>query len=355
MLPLAYIFKRLLLLVPTIFIILLINFIVAQFVPGGPIDKYVSRYFSSDAAVGESAGHSHGKAVERELSQRDKEEFIKEMEREFGFDKPVHVRFYTMIVNYLRFNLGNSFFRDIKVLTVIKEKLPVSVSLGLWSTLLIYMISVPIGIAKALKNGAPFDTRTTFMLTVMTAIPTFLLGMLFIVLFSVGDYLSIFPLRGLFSLDYANMNFWQKVGDYIHHITLPVLCLTLGGFAFTTFLTKNYFLEEISKQYVVTARSKGASERRILYGHVFRNAMLILIAGVPATFLRIFFTGNIVIEALFSLDGMSSLIVSAIYDKDFPLFFGSLYIVSIVGLLAKIITDISYTFIDPRINFNALK
>ncbi len=335
-------------------VILSINFIIAQFVPGGPIDKYVLKYFAH-SSEGEIAGRSSNQVTERELSRRDKEKFIKEMEKEFGFDKPLYVRFFTMIGNYLRFDLGNSFFRDTKVIDVIKEKLPVSVSLGLWSTFLIYLISIPLGIAKALKNGAPFDIRTTFFLTLMTAIPTFLLGMLFIVLFSVGNYLKIFPLRGLVSLEHASMSFWQKIGDYIHHITLPVLCLTLGAFALTTFLTKNYFLEEISKQYVVTARSKGASERRVLYGHVFRNAMLIVIAGVPSTFMSIFFTGNIVIENLFSLDGMSTLMISAVYDKDFPLFFGSLYITSIVGLLAKLITDVSYTLIDPRINFDSLR
>jgi microcin C transport system permease protein len=278
---------------------------------------------------------------------------IKELELQFGFDKPAHIRFIKMVRDYLCFDFGKSYYRNEKVLNIIAEKLPVSLSLGLWSTLIMYLISIPLGIHKAVKEGTGFDIWSSFIVNVLYAIPGFILAVLLIVLFAGGSYWNLFPIRGLVSENWAELGFSAKILDYLWHITLPVICITMSGFATLTMLTKNSFLDEIHKMYVVTARSKGLTENEVLYRHVFRNAMLIVISGFPAAFITAIFTGSMLIEVIFSLDGLGLMGFQAILERDYPIIFATLYIYTLLGLLIRLISDIMYTVIDPRIDFES--
>jgi microcin C transport system permease protein len=364
---LAYIVRRVLLMIPTLFGIMLINFVIVQAAPGGPIERVIAEIkghgVEATARVGGSAGGETttvrpqdatrgGEATSKYRGARGLDpEFIKQLERQFGFDQPAHVRFLRMLRSYLRFDFGTSFFRDRPVLTLIEEKFPVSVSLGLWTTLLIYLVSIPLGVAKAVRDGSRFDVWTSAVVIVGYAIPGFLFAVLLIVLFAGGSFFAWFPLRGLVSEHWAQLAPAGKVLDYLWHITLPVTALVVGGFAGLTMLTKNSFLEEIGKQYVVTARAKGLTRQRVLYGHVFRNAMLIVIAGFPAAFVGILFTGALLIEVIFSLDGLGLLGFEAAVNRDYPIMFGTLYIYTLVGLVLNLVSDLTYVAVDPRIDF----
>lgn len=354
----AYILRRLLLIIPTLIGIMVINFTLTQFVPGGPIEQIVARIEGEGDAFRNIAG---GGDAGQEASLNDTAgyagarglppEFIKQLEQEFGFDKPPVERFLTMLGNYLRFDFGRSWFRSISVVDLVKEKLPVSITLGLWSTLLAYLISIPLGIRKAVKDGTAFDTWTSGAIIIGYAIPGFLFAVLLMVLFAGGSYWKIFPLRGLTSDDWDTLTTFGKIKDYLWHITLPVIASTIASFATLTLLTKNSFLDEINKQYVMTARAKGLTERRVLYGHVFRNAMLIVIAGFPSVFLGVFFGASILIETIFSLDGLGRLGFEAAVARDYPVIFGTLYVFGLLGLLVGILSDLMYVFVDPRIDF----
>ena len=355
----AYIIRRLLLVIPTLLGIMIINFSLIQFVPGGPIEQILAN-LEGQGDVFESIAGGSGDADVGQQSESDyvggrglPPEFIAELEREFGFDKPPLERFLNMMWNYMRFDFGESYFRSISVFDLVVEKMPVSITLGLWSTLIAYMISIPLGIKKAVKDGTPFDTWTSGAIIVGYAIPGFLFAILLIVLFAGGSYLRIFPLRGLTSSNFEDLTMIGKVLDYFWHITLPVLASTISAFATLTLLTKNSFLDEIKKQYVITARAKGLSERRVLYGHVFRNGMLIVISGFPALFIGVFFGGSLIIETLFSLDGLGRLGFEAAVARDYPVVFGTLFAFSLIGLVVGILTDITYVLIDPRIDFEA--
>ncbi len=355
----AYILRRLLLVIPTLLGIMIINFSLTQFVPGGPIEQILAN-LEGNGDVFESIAGGGGDADVGQQSDSDyvggrglPPEFIAELEREFGFDKPPLERFLNMMWNYMRFDFGESYFRSISVFDLVMEKMPVSITLGLWSTLIAYMISIPLGIKKAVKDGTPFDTWTSGAIIVGYAIPGFLFAILLIVLFAGGSYYRIFPLRGLTSSNFEDLTMIGKVLDYFWHITLPVLASTISAFATLTLLTKNSFLDEIKKQYVITARAKGLSESRVLYGHVFRNAMLIVISGFPALFIGVFFGGSLIIETLFSLDGLGRLGFEAAVARDYPVVFGTLFAFSLIGLVVGIITDLTYVFIDPRIDFEA--
>ena len=355
----AYILRRLLLIIPTLLGIMLINFALVQFVPGGPVEQAIARIqgggdvfegFSgggSDAGNAADTGGNENYVGARGLPP----EFIAELEKEFGFDKPPVERFVNMLWNYMRFDFGDSYFRSISVIELIKEKLPVSITLGLWSTLIAYLVSIPLGIRKAVKDGTAFDTWTSGAIIAAYAIPGFLFAILLLVLFAGGSYWQIFPLRGLTSDNFDQLSPLGKVADYFWHITLPVLGSTISGFATLTLLTKNSFLDEIKKQYVVTARAKGLSERKVLYGHVFRNAMLIVIAGFPAVFIGVFFGGSLIIETIFSLDGLGRLGFEAAVARDYPIVFGTLFIFGLIGLLVGILSDLMYVVVDPRIDF----
>lgn len=355
----AYIVRRLLLIIPTLFGIMLVNFALAQFVPGGPVEQAIARIqgggdvFAGFASGGNDAGVTEvgtgggGYVGARGLPP----EFIAELEKEFGFDKPPVERFFSMMWNYIRFDFGESYFRSIGVIDLVKEKLPVSISLGLWSTLIAYMVSIPLGIKKAVRDGSRFDTWTSGVIIAAYAIPGFLFAILLLVLFAGGSYWQIFPLRGLTSDNWDQLSVGAKIVDYFWHITLPVLASTIGAFATLTLLTKNSFLDEIKKQYVITARAKGLSERRVLYGHVFRNAMLIMIASFPGVFIGVFFTGSLIIETIFSLDGLGRLAFEATVARDYPIVFGTLFIFGLMGLVVGLISDLMYVAVDPRIDF----
>ncbi|MRX50158.1 microcin C ABC transporter permease YejB [Paracoccus sp. S-4012] len=353
----AYILRRLLLIVPTLIGIMLINFTLTQFVPGGPIEQIVARVQGEgdvfrNIAGGGDAGMGGGGGMEEYAGARGlPPEFIEELEREFGFDKPPVERFLSMMWGYLRFDFGESWFRSISVVDLVIEKMPVSISLGLWSTLLAYIISIPLGIRKAVRDGSGFDTWTSSVIIVGYAIPGFLFAVMLMVLFAGGSYWQIFPLRGLTSDNWETLSLWGKVTDYLWHITLPVIASTIASFATLTLLTKNSFLDEINKQYVMTARAKGLTQRRVLYGHVFRNAMLIVIAGFPAMFLGVFFGASILIETIFSLDGLGRLGFEAAVQRDYPVIFGTLYVFGLMGLLVGILSDLTYVLVDPRIDF----
>ncbi len=365
----AYILRRLLLIPVTMFGILLISFAIIQFAPGGPVERVIAQITNTDVSAtvrigGGEGGDFSGSAANNAASgggvsskyrgaQGLDPEFIKKLEKQFGFDKPAHERFLKMLGDYIRFDFGESYYRDVSVLSLIKEKLPVSISLGLWMTLLSYGISIPLGIAKAVRDGSRFDIWTSSVVTVGYAIPNFLFAVLLIVLFAGGSFFDVFPLRGLTSDNFAELNWYQKVGDYIWHMTLPILAMAIGAFATTSFLTKNSFLDEIKKQYVMTARAKGLSEREVLYGHVFRNAMLIIIAGFPGAFIGAFFAGALLIEQIFSLDGLGLLSFDSIVNRDYPVVFATLYIFGLMGLLINLISDLTYTWIDPRIDFES--
>ncbi len=353
-----YIVRRLLLVLPTLVGIMLINFVLTQFVPGGPIEQILSE-LEGKGDVFESISGSSSETFERGQDERYvggrglPPEFIKQLEIEFGFDKPPLQRFISMMFSYLRFDFGESYFRSISVLDLVWEKLPVSITLGLWSTLIAYIISIPLGIRKAIKDGSTFDTWTSAAIIVAYAIPGFLFAILLLVMFAGGSYFQWFPLRGLTSDNFNDLNFIQKILDYFWHIFLPVLASTISSFATLTLLTKNSFLDEIKKHYVTTARAKGISEKKILYGHVFRNAMLIVIAGFPGLFLGVFLSGSLIIETIFSLDGLGRLAFEATVARDYPVVFGTLYFFGLIGLAVGILSDLMYVFVDPRIDFES--
>jgi microcin C transport system permease protein len=363
---LAYIARRLLLMIPTILGIMLIAFVIIQFAPGGPVERIIAQLQGQDANATSrisgggsdigGAGQAPGGAADVSSSryrgaQGLDPQFIKQLEVQFGFDKPAPERFLKMLWDYARFDFGKSYFRDISVLQLIKEKLPVSISLGLWMTILSYAISIPLGIRKAVKDGSSFDIWTSAVVIVGYAIPGFLFAILLIVLFAGGSFWQIFPLRGLTSENWALLPWYERIADYFWHLVLPITAMALGAFATSTLLTKNSFLDEIRKQYVLTARMKGLSEGQVLYGHVFRNAMLIVIAGFPGAFIGAFFAGSLLIETIFSLDGLGLLSFESIVNRDYPVVFANLYIFSLMGLVVNLISDLTYTWIDPRIDF----
>ncbi|MBO9447770.1 MULTISPECIES: microcin C ABC transporter permease YejB [Ruegeria] len=354
----AYILRRLLLVIPTLLGIMIVNFTLVQFVPGGPIEQIIAQMegggdvFEGIAGGGSDIEQQTGGANDRYIGARGlPPEFIEELEKEFGFDKPPVQRFLDMMGNYLTLDFGESYFRSISVIDLVLEKMPVSISLGLWSTLIAYLVSIPLGIRKAIKDGSQFDTWTSGAIIVAYAIPGFLFAILLLVLFAGGSYYQIFPLRGLTSDNWDSLSLFGKIVDYFWHITLPIIALTISAFATLTLLTKNSFLDEIKKQYVMTARAKGLSESKVLYGHVFRNAMLIVIAGFPAVFIGVFFGGSIIIETIFSLDGLGRLGFEAAVARDYPVIFGTLFIFGLMGLVVGIISDLMYVLVDPRIDF----
>ncbi|WP_279047142.1 microcin C ABC transporter permease YejB [Cedecea davisae] len=359
----AYILRRLLLIIPTLWAIITINFFIVQIAPGGPVDQAIAAIqFGHGSGVpgvsNEMMGSGHAKtgvgdatSSQYRGAQGLDPEVIAEITHRYGFDKPLHERYFKMLGDYLRFDFGDSLFRSSSVLELIKESLPVSISLGLWSTLIIYLVSIPLGIRKAVSSGSRFDVWSSLFIIIGYAIPAFLFAIMLIVLFAGGSYLDWFPLRGLTSANFDALPWYGKVTDYLWHITLPVLATVIGGFATLTMLTKNSFLDEIRKQYVVTARAKGLDEKKILYRHVFRNAMLLVIAGFPATFISMFFTGSLLIEVMFSLNGLGLLGYEATISRDYPVMFGTLYIFTLIGLLLNILSDVTYTLVDPRIDF----
>jgi microcin C transport system permease protein len=361
---LTYIIRRILLMVPTILGIMLVSFLVVQFAPGGPVERVIAQLTGNDVSATQrvsgggadsvaAASAAEAGATGYRGAQGLDPQFIAQLEKQFGFDKPAHERFLLMIWNYARFDFGKSYFRDVSVIQLIKEKLPVSISLGIWLTLLTYVISIPLGISKAMRDGSRFDVWTSGVIIIGYAVPGFLFAILLIVLFAGGSFLDWFPLRGLWSDNWAQMSLWQKIVDYAWHLTLPLTAMALGAFATMTLLTKNSFLEEVRKQYVMTARAKGLDERGVLYGHVFRNAMLIVIAGFPGAFVHAFFTGSLLIETIFSLDGLGLLGFESVLNRDYPVVFATLFIFSLVGLVVNLISDLLYTWVDPRIDFEA--
>jgi microcin C transport system permease protein len=361
----SYLFRRLLLVIPTLFGIMVINFIIIQAAPGGPVEQMIAKIrgssvdatarltgstMESNTALEHFAESSVYESKYRGAQGLDPE-FIAKLEKMFGFDKPPLERFWLMMNNYITFNFGDSYFKDRSVIGLIIEKMPVSISIGIWTTLFIYLISIPLGIRKAVLDGTPFDVWSSGVVIIGYAIPSFLFAILLIVLFAGGSFWSIFPLRGLVSDNWHEMNLVSKVLDYLWHMVLPISALVISGFASLTLLTKNSFLEEINKLYVMTARAKGLTERRVLFGHVFRNAMLIVIAGMPAALIHVFFAGSLLIEVIFSLDGLGLLGFESAVNRDYPVVFGTLYIFTLLGLLLHIIADLSYTVVDPRIDF----
>ncbi|MGM0534965.1 MAG: microcin C ABC transporter permease YejB [Pseudomonadota bacterium] len=349
-----YVLRRLLLMIPTLLGIMLLNFIIVQAAPGGPIDQMLARFegLSSQASTRMDGGGGDATSSSESRGARGiPPAFIEKLEAQFGFDQPAHERFLGMLADYATFDFGESFFRDEQVTTLMLERLPVSISLGLWTTLVVYLVSIPLGIRKALRHGSRFDIWSSGLVIVGYAIPGFLFAILLIVLFAGGSYWDLFPLRGLTSPDFDELSAWGKVKDYLWHITLPVIASAIGSFATLTMLTKNSFLDEVHKQYVLTARAKGASDRRVLYGHVFRNAMLIIIAGLPGALIGIFFTGSLLIEVIFSLNGLGLLGFEAVMQRDYPVIFGTLYLYTLIGLVLKLISDLTYVWVDPRIDF----
>jgi microcin C transport system permease protein len=363
----AYILRRLLLIIPTLFAIMLINFLIIQTAPGGPVEQIIGDLTGQGAAIaervargggGEVAGGTTGMPGAGEAStyrgaQGLDPEFIASLERQFGFDRPLHERFFMMLKNYVVFDFGESYFRNRRVVDLVLEKMPVSISLGLWTTLLTYLISIPLGILKAVRDGSRFDVASSVIVVIGNAIPAFLFAVLLLVLFAGGSYVQWFPLRGLTSDNWELMSWPARIGDYFWHLVLPITAMVIGGFATLTMLTKNSFLDQINQQYVLTARAKGLPERRVLWGHVFRNAMLIVIAGFPAAFVGILFTGTVFIEIIFSLDGLGLLGFEAAFQRDYPLMFGTLWFFSLVGLVLNLVGDLMYTIVDPRIDFEA--
>jgi microcin C transport system permease protein len=366
-----YLLKRVLLVIPTLFGIMLFSFIIIQFAPGGPVEQMIAQLTGNSSSIisrmggggGDALGG--GNAATAQLGQGTADAitskyrgaqgldpaFIKSLEKQLGFDKPAHERFFLMMKNFATFNFGKSYFRDVPVLELIKEKLPVSISLGLWMTLLTYLISIPLGIRKAVKDGQPFDAWSSAVLVIGYAIPGFLFAVLLLILFAGSSFFQWFPSRGLFSDNWDQLTFFGKITDYLWHLTLPIIAMAVGSFTAMTFLTKNSFLDEIRKQYVVAARAKGLTENQVLYGHVFRNAMLLVISGFPSAFISAFFSGALLIETIFSLDGLGLLSFESIEKRDYPVVFASLYIFSLVGLFVGILSDFVYTLVDPRIDF----
>lgn len=353
---LSYIFRRLILIVPTLVGIMCINFFLVQFVPGGPIEQIISDLEKNSSFLDSIGGGSQEVRTSDGLEAYKgsvglPKDFIDELEAQFGFDKPLWERFFSMMYDYITFDFGDSYFRSISVIELIIEKMPVSISLGLWTTLLAYMISIPLGIRKALLDGSSFDNWTSTLIIIGYSIPGFLFAIFLLVLFAGGSYLQLFPIRGLVSSNFENMSFFGQIKDYFWHIALPVIASTVSAFATLTLLTKNSFLDEIKKQYVITARSKGLSDQRVLYGHVFRNAMLIIIAGFPGLFISVFFGSSLIIETIFSLDGLGRLGFEAAVSRDYPVVFGTLYIFGLLGLVVGLLSDLMYVWVDPRIDF----
>ena len=367
----AYIIRRLLLIVPTLFAVLILNFGIIQVLPGGPVEQIIAQLTGTavDATsrvsgtggseTGGQQGAGAGRAGDAAIASKYRgaqgldPELIKDLERQFGMDKPWYERLGLTVVNYLQFDFGESFFRDRDVVSLIIDKMPVSITLGLWTTLLTYLICIPLGIAKAVRDGSRFDVWTSSVIIVGYAIPSFLFAVLLIVLFAGGSFWDVFPLRGLTSENWDQLSWPAKIGDYLWHITLPVLSMAIGGFATLTMLTKNSFLDEINKHYVITARAKGLTERRVLYGHVFRNAMLIVIAGFPGAFVDILFTGSLLIEVIFSLDGLGLLSFESALNRDYPVVLGTVYMFTLLGLIMKLVGDVTYVMVDPRIDFES--
>lgn len=366
----AYVIRRLLLMIPTLLGIITLNFLIVQVAPGGPVEQMIAKLQGMNVSAtarfsggGSDVNAPMGQQMQQQMAAGGASKyrgaqgldpaFIKSLEKQFGFDKPLGERYWLMLKHYASFDFGDSYFQDKKVTTLILEKLPVSVSLGLWTTLLVYLISIPLGIRKAVADGTRFDVWTSGVIIAGYAIPGFLFAIALIVIFAGGKYFNIFPLRGLVSENWRDLPWYKLVLDYLWHMVLPVVSMVISGFASLTILTKNSFLEEINKQYVLTARAKGLEEHRVLYGHVFRNAMLVVIAGFPSALIGIFFTGALLIETIFSLDGLGLLGFTAAIDRDYPVMFGTLYIFTLLGLLIKLISDIVMTFVDPRIDFAA--
>jgi microcin C transport system permease protein len=367
----AYIVRRILLMIPTLLGIMAVSFVVVQFAPGGPVEQAIAQFsgvgvsatarvtgtaegdFGGIEPVSRDAGSSAQPASQYRGARGLRPEYIAALEKQFGFDKPPLERFVSMLWNYVRFDFGNSYFQGKSVIGLVLEKLPVSITLGLWMTLLSYGVSIPLGIAKAVRDGSRFDVWTSGAIIVGYAVPGFLFAILLIVVFAGGSFWNFFPLRGLTSDNWATLPWWQQILDYFWHITLPVVAMAVGAFATTTLLTKNLFLDEIRKQYVMTARAKGLSERRVLYRHVFRNAMLLVIAGFPGAFIGVFFGGALLIETIFSLDGLGLLGFEALIDRDYPVIFATLYVFSLIGLVLGLISDLMYMWIDPRIDFES--
>ncbi len=358
----TYFIKRLLLIPVTLFGIMILNFMFVQLAPGGPVEQMMLKMEQSTPTgmTTRMTGHNTDVMIvtDSDLSlyrgtQGMKEQLRKELEKQFGFDKPAFDRFVHMMWNYIRFDFGKSFYQDKKVIDLVLEKMPVSVSLGVFSTLLIYLIAIPLGIRKAFRKGSVFDITSSFLLTIGYAVPAFLFAIFLIVVFAGGRYLDWFPLKGLTSDNWETFSWYQQVIDYLWHLVLPVLAMTIGGLAGLTFLTKNAFLEEMSKQYVITAKAKGASPNRILYGHIFRNAMLIVIAGFPSMLISMLFTGSVLIEVIFSLDGIGLLGFEAVQNRDYPVVFGTLYLFALMGLVLNLVSDFVYTLVDPRIHFGS--
>ncbi|MPY72672.1 MAG: microcin C ABC transporter permease YejB [Alphaproteobacteria bacterium] len=361
---LAYIIRRLFLILPTLFGIMVVNFAIVQFAPGGPVERVLAELQGTAVEAtariaGDTSGEVSGQRGPIQAGPGGKYRgaqgldpaYIKQLEQRFGFDKPAHERFFIMMRNYVTFDFGNSFFRDKSVIGLIVEKMPVSISIGLWSGLIIYLVSIPLGVAKAVRDGSRFDVWTSGVIIVGNAVPGFLFAILLIVVFAGGRYLDWFPLRGLVSDNWSDLSWPMRIVDYFWHMALPTLALVIGGFASLTMLTKNSFLDQINQQYVVTARSKGLGERGVLYGHVFRNAMLIVIAAFPSAFVSILFTGSLLIEVIFSLDGLGLLGFEAAINRDYPVMFGTLYMFTLLGLVMQLVGDIAYTLVDPRIDF----
>jgi microcin C transport system permease protein len=365
----SYLLKRVLLIVPTLLGIMLISFAIVQFAPGGPVERVIAQISGTDvsatARIGGAQGDGLSSSTSSQTSGQGSSEvtskyrgaqgldpaFIKQLEKQFGFDKPAHERFLLMMKRYLLFDFGKSYFRDVSVLQLIKEKLPVSVSLGLWMTLITYLISIPLGIRKAVHDGERFDTWTSGLLVIGYAIPGFLVAVFLLVMFAGGSFFQWFPSRGLTSEGWSHMSLLGKAVDYFWHLTLPLIAMSLGAFTTMTFLTRNSFLDEIRKQYVLTAQAKGLAQRQVLYGHVFRNAMLLIIAGFPGAFIHAFFSGSLLIETIFSLDGLGLLSFESVINRDYPVVFATLYIFALLGLVVNLISDFIYTLVDPRIDF----
>ena len=361
---LTYIIRRLLLLIPTLIGVMILNFAIIQLAPGGPIEQVLAKLSGQGAEITERITQNKDDltpSVDSQVSNNSKykgaqgldPEFIKELEAQFGLDKPLHQQFLIMMKNYLTFDFGESFFRDRKVVDLVLDKMPVSISLGIWTTLLVYLISIPLGIKKAIRDGSSFDIWTSGAVIVGYAIPGFIFAVVLLVVFAGGSYLTILPLSGLTSENWDDLSQTDKILDYLKHIALPIMAMVIGGFASLTMLTKNSFLDQIGQQYVITAKAKGLTEKRILYGHVFRNAMLIVIAAFPASFIGVLFTGSVLIEVIFSLDGLGRLGFEAVFNRDYPIIFGTLYFYTLVGLLMNIVGDITYMLVDPRIDFES--
>jgi microcin C transport system permease protein len=369
----SYIIRRLLLIVPTLLGIMVINFFVIQVVPGGPVEQLIAQLSGTAVSAtarftgvgGEEAGGGAG-AQQPGVAAQDSAitskyrgargldpDLILEIERMYGLDKPIHVRFFQMLGKYITFDFGESFYQDRRVVDLVLDKMPVSISLGLWTTIIGYLVSIPLGIRKAVRDGTRFDVVSSGVITAAYAIPNYLFAILLIVLFAGGRYFSLFPLRGIVSQNWWELGFFQKILDYLWHMTLPILAMVISGFAGMTMLTKNFFIDQIRQQYVITARAKGLSEKRVLYGHVFRNAMLLVIAGIPGAFIGILFTGSLLIEVIFSLDGLGLLGFEAALKRDYPVMFASLYFFALLGLVLKLVSDLMYVIIDPRIDFES--